>query len=113
MTLSLIHFVHVQFSQCKYALTRFTFTGLAPGVSGKTEEATAIRISHKSPFPHVMSVLQDAAPRAFGTCLLNANGNLDISINFVICVSRHFEFGSGHTQEGACQRALHQFVSCA
>ena len=27
-----------------------------------------------------------------------------------ICVSRHFEFGSGHTQEGTCQRALHQFI---
>ena len=70
------------FHNVNIALTRFTFTGLAPGVSGKTEEATAIRISHKSPFPHVMSVLQDAAPRAFGTCLLNANGNLDICNQF-------------------------------
>ena len=35
------------------------------------------------------------------------------AINFVICVSRHFEFGSGHTQEGTCQRALHQFILCA
>ena len=32
---------------------------------------------------------------------------------FVIRVSHHFKFGSGHTQEGACQRALQQFIVCA
>ena len=84
MTLSLIQFVHAQIFKCKYALARFTFTGLALGVSGKTKEETIVRKVHTSPSPHAMSVLQDAAPRAFGTCILNANGNLDM---YNLCVS--------------------------
>ena len=77
MTISLIRFLHVQIFNCKYALSRFTFTGLAPGVSGKTEEETVIRKVHKSPSPHVMSVLQVAAPWAFGTCILYASGEFE------------------------------------
>ena len=77
MTISLTQFVHVQIFNCKCALTRFTFTRLASDVSGKTEEETGVRKVHKSPFPHVMSVLQVAAPWAFGTCILNASGEFE------------------------------------
>ena len=70
MTISLTQFVHVQIFNCKYALACFTFTG-------ETEEETGVRKVHKSPFPHVMSVLQVAGPWAFGTFILYAIGEFE------------------------------------
>ena len=58
-------------------LARFTFTGFAFSASGKTEEATCIRSNGNVPSPHVMSVLQAAAPRAFGLCMFKANGEFE------------------------------------
>ena len=113
MTTSLIHSVHVQFSQCKYCTEPLHIYRIRSWRLWQNWRGNSHSHTHKSPCPRVISVLQDAAPRAFGTCLLTRMEIWTCAINFVICVSHHFKFGSGHTQEGACQRALHQFNVCA
>ena len=70
MTTSLIHSVHVQFSQCKYCTDPLHIYRIRSWRLWQNWRGNSHSYTHKSPSPHVMSVLQDAAPRAFGTCLL-------------------------------------------